>query len=822
MQAASLLLLAVIFHLFAFVCIFDIYFSSPIDPDIDNVYFTPVDPPAKRLVFFIADGLRADTCFQFLGRDERYHDAAASLGPDISPREKAFQAASAMWSARAERTSFLRETLEQGGSWGVSHARVPTETRPGHVAVIAGFYEDVSAITKGWQDNPVDFDHVFNQSRFTWAWGSPDVTRMFARKLEHVQDFHYASDEEDFAREDLSMLDTWVFNRVQSFLEDAKTNRTLKDKVEQDKVVFFLHLLGIDCNGHAHRPHSGEYMQNMASVDRGVNGIVQLFERQFPDERTAYVFTSDHGMGNNGAHGDGDPTNTRTPVIAWGAGVRASRRGRIGRPDEWPVQTGFSVDEEVGFSVEWGLEHLERRDMEQADIAPLMSALIGIPVPANSIGMLPMTFLERGSYRSSAIVSNAKQLVKQVRFKERARAERLIWFQPFEVRVEELEAQMEAIEEAFERGSYDEVESECALMIKTCLKSLRYYQTYDRLYLIALTLLGYTGWILYAPVEINHSFNTVDSNRPSRIIWVVRLVFAALGLKQAVERAPLQYYIYLGFPFYLFNGIATKAEWFDLGGWRYGFVLALGLQLMVAGYSYRSLYAMTFTALGGWIFTVPELQGKRKLSFQSHTGKIVHLPAKGIKAAWAVLCTVVGSFTLLSLDVNDRPGTLHDRLQLYYDVSPAELLALGAALMLAILCAVFATDMIKFSAFRLVQLCLIALASYISLSTDLSLKHKTGLPVVNQALTWITFPVSIYLPVNSYKTPLKRFLSCFAGIAPPLILLSVNYEVLFFALLGALMYLWLLVERCIMFGKLRSKEARSPGAITVSNTLAES
>ena len=49
--------------------------------------------------------------------------------------------------------------------------------------MLAGLYEDPSAITAGWSDNPVEFDHVLNRSSNGWAWGSTDIVPMFARKV---------------------------------------------------------------------------------------------------------------------------------------------------------------------------------------------------------------------------------------------------------------------------------------------------------------------------------------------------------------------------------------------------------------------------------------------------------------------------------------------------------------------------------------------------------------------------------------------------------------------------------------------------------------
>ena len=108
-----------------------------------------------------------------------------------------------------------------------------------------------------------------------------------------------------------------------------------------------------------------------------------------------------------------DPDNTRTPLIAWGSGIRGPL------PDGKPS----SHDE---YSKPWGLSNLLRRDVEQADIASLMAALIGIDWPVNSVGVLPdvdpllpgyldSTNGAEGSARAALV--NAKVILEQYRIK---------------------------------------------------------------------------------------------------------------------------------------------------------------------------------------------------------------------------------------------------------------------------------------------------------------------------------------------------------------------------------------------------------------------
>lgn len=87
---------------------------------------------------------------------------------------------------------------------------------------------------------------MFNESRNTWAWGSPDILPMFAKGAsgDHVFTSMYEDVAEDFADKDAAKLDHWVFEEVKKFFQEAKANATRMEMLSKGKIVFFLHLLG--------------------------------------------------------------------------------------------------------------------------------------------------------------------------------------------------------------------------------------------------------------------------------------------------------------------------------------------------------------------------------------------------------------------------------------------------------------------------------------------------------------------------------------------------------------------------------------------------
>lgn len=59
----KVLLFGFFLHFFLFYALFDIYFTSPIVHGVPR-HSNPLTPPAKRVVLFSSDGLRADKLFE--------------------------------------------------------------------------------------------------------------------------------------------------------------------------------------------------------------------------------------------------------------------------------------------------------------------------------------------------------------------------------------------------------------------------------------------------------------------------------------------------------------------------------------------------------------------------------------------------------------------------------------------------------------------------------------------------------------------------------------------------------------------------------------
>uniref|UniRef100_A0ABK0LG47 GPI ethanolamine phosphate transferase 1 n=1 Tax=Rattus norvegicus TaxID=10116 RepID=A0ABK0LG47_RAT len=742
--------LGLLVHFVFFASIFDIYFTSPLVHGM-TPQVTPLPPPAKRLVLFVADGLRADALYE--------------LDEDGNSR-----------------APFIRNVIMHEGSWGVSHTRVPTESRPGHVALIAGFYEDVSAVAKGWKENPVEFDSLFNESKYTWSWGSPDILPMFAKGAsgDHVYTYSYDAQREDFGAHDATKLDTWVFDKVKDFFDAARNNQSLFSIVNEEKVVFFLHLLGIDTNGHAHRPSSREYKDNIKKVDDGVKEIVSIFKHFYEDDgKTAFIFTSDHGMTDWGSHGAGHPSETLTPFVTWGAGIK------------FPQNVSAQQYEDE-FLKEWRLENWKRQDINQADIAPLMASLIGVPFPLNSVGILPVGYLNNtGLFKAESMFTNAVQILEQFKVKMTQKKEATLpfLFTPFKLLSDS--QQLDILRKArsyIKQEKFDDVVSLCEELIDLALRGLSYYHTYDRLFLGISVAVGFVGWTSYASLLIIKSHSDIprgtrrEGKKPHHLLpcsFIVAGVLVACFLM--IQACPWTYYVYCLLPVPIWYAVLKEREViqalvesllaFPLSRFvAYLLVFTLGIEVLVLSFFYRYMLTAGLIVFAGWPF-LTQLWTRAKITCLS----------------WAFFSLLLAVFPLMPV-VGRKP-----------DLS----LVMGAGLLVLLLSlAVLATlvkrklNLVKDELLvLLLQVLSTVLSMYVVYSTHHSLLKKEGLPLLNQIVSWATLASSLVVPLLSPTALWQRLTSILLSLMSTYLLLSTGYEALFPLVLSCLMFVWIHVEQ---------------------------
>ncbi|XP_027153342.1 GPI ethanolamine phosphate transferase 1 isoform X1 [Coffea eugenioides] len=769
-----LVVLGVVLHAVYMLSIFDIYFKTPIVHGMEPV--TPrFTSPAKRLVLLVADGLRADKFFE-PGSDGNY------------------------------RAPFLRSVIKERGRWGVSHARPPTESRPGHVAIIAGFYEDPSAVTKGWKANPVEFDSVFNRSRHTISYGSPDIVPIFCGALPHSTWNTYPHEYEDFAT-DASFLDEWSFDQLASLLNRSNEDPKLKQLLLQDHLVIFLHLLGCDSNGHAHRPYSSIYLNNVKVVDHIAERVYNLIQSYFKDDLTAYIFTADHGMSDKGSHGDGHPSNTDTPLVAWGAGVRHPAHNLSSDQLEGAVQFVDEHKHNMPTPREWGLEGIERVDVNQADIAPLMSTLLGLPCPVNSVGNLPLGYIDFNKVdKVEAVLANTKQILNQFLRKSQLKQSNSLNFKPFEP-LKNYNLVLERIEHLISIRDYEAARKLSEHLRRLALEGLHYFQTYDWFRLMTIITFGYIGWMIYVLLHVLQSYTSlpeklvekkqmVHLRKNTGKVYFIACLFSCLVCSLLLlEHSPPLYHAYAAMTIFLWTQIFSEYEfllflWRDLQRRESRYfikliatciVSILILEMLVKSFTDRKLYTWCFWTVG----VAAPIYLVRSIPWKSRVPIIVLLtcwflsiftlmPAEIPENTWLVVTS--GVVTMMIGGVA-RHLDLHSEDDKYW-------LSLRTN----------DTSRPKFPMLFHLQITLVGLSSVMVVLSTSRRTKKHELLAVHQLINWSIAVCSMVLPLFSATGVLSRLTSIFLGFAPAFLLLSIGYEALFYCALALALMAWMLFE----------------------------
>ncbi|KAG9124370.1 Glycosyl phosphatidyl inositol anchor synthesis, partial [Ceratobasidium sp. 392] len=633
---------------------------------------------------------------------------------------------------------------------------------------------------------------------------------MFARGVhpeDKVSSWCYDESEEDFTK-DAKELDTWVLNHLRDTLRNATQNpgSTLDRHLRQSGVVFFLHLLGLDTTGHSYRPFSKEYMDNIIHVDRIVEEVERMLTEFYehddaPEDTsgTAYVFTADHGMSVIGNHGDGDPDNTRTPLIAWGAGIR-------GPISDTNFGSTFNSTHDSYSSPAWGtaLTKLARADVQQADVAALMSALLGSNWPMNSVGVVPgfvdgPGYLKEGDARGSEQMARIAAILEQYRVKHSIKASRHLRYKPFPPLAPGAGG-------ALPPGALELRELERLLAARDWQTTRIQAKQYDRYVLRFIVTAGYIGWMIFSALHVLHT-HVVPSADPDEkptnaeglsaldVLSIATLTVTA-GIF-AYQRSPWSYYLYVAFPIYFFRSILKEGnalyevleKRMDWGtfptpeavlGWGVGIIAVL--ECMVLAYTHRELWTLLFVILG----VVWPLVAWPKNFYQQNLA---------LSLAWTMGCLTSGVFTVLSVEKTESIA----------------LISLGAAAILLLGFAASQTTISEDSAatssnhsylgrltkLTRIQMITIVAALLTTASSARSLQNKQGLPAVNQLAGWSILVASIIIPIlvpSPTPSPTYKLQQYFLTFGPLFVLLSISTEGLFYASFSQTLYIWVEVE----------------------------
>ncbi|KAI6116610.1 hypothetical protein EDD16DRAFT_1046221 [Pisolithus croceorrhizus] len=202
---------------------------------------------------------------------------------------------------------------------------------------------------------------------------------LFPTFLDHNLSYPFDS----FDVEDLHTVDSGVISHLPSIMQQNSEPWTLA----------IGHGLGVDHAGHRVGPDHPVMKAKLEQMNTFLGQLVRII-----DEDTLLILLGDHGMDQTGNHGGDSIFETSSAVWIYSRGAPLSSSS-ISLPAEILPKTTFPG------------ERLPHRSIQQIDLVPTISLLLGLPIPFNNLGSIVPELFDRGdSNVNEALELNARQI----------------------------------------------------------------------------------------------------------------------------------------------------------------------------------------------------------------------------------------------------------------------------------------------------------------------------------------------------------------------------------------------------------------------------
>ncbi|PPR04680.1 hypothetical protein CVT24_011897 [Panaeolus cyanescens] len=340
----------------------------------------PIPPTHKRAVLLIIDALR----FDFIAPDapspvSPYHHNVFTLPAELT---KKYPQHSFIFNAHADPPTTTLQRIK-----GITTGSLPTFVDIGSNFGAQEIEEDSLLLQMKKAGKKMAF-----MGDDTWMSVFPTI---FEKNLT----FPYDS----FNVEDLHTVDNGVIAHLFPLLESSTPFTGPFD-------LLIGHFLGVDHVGHRVGPDHPSMKTKLQQMDDVVRRVVN----ELPED-TLLVVMGDHGMDRAGDHGgDGDlETSSGMWIYSKGAKLTDLQLGQGGTVTQDSIPSGLLQYKTFPKST------VSYRAIQQIDLVPTLSLLLGVPIPFNNLGTVIPELFWRGSSQltpyqvlDKALQANAAQVMK--------------------------------------------------------------------------------------------------------------------------------------------------------------------------------------------------------------------------------------------------------------------------------------------------------------------------------------------------------------------------------------------------------------------------